>query len=113
MESVDLSRAGRRVRTMAKETNGLKKELGFLSVYALATGATISDGFFFLPGNCLSRSGAGNDPELFHCRTSAHPGYLQHGRAVHRNAESGGHAKSERLDDVSIAIVVGSAHEEI
>jgi APA family basic amino acid/polyamine antiporter len=35
----------------------LKKELGLLSVYALATGATLSSGFFILPGIAFSNAG--------------------------------------------------------
>lgn len=36
---------------------GLKKELGLLSVYALATGATLSSGFFLLPGLAYKEAG--------------------------------------------------------
>lgn len=36
----------------------LKKELGFLSVFALATGATLSAGFFLLPGYAAAQAGA-------------------------------------------------------
>lgn len=32
------------------QTRGLKKELGLFDVYAIATGATLSSGFFLLPG---------------------------------------------------------------
>ena len=42
-------------KTQAKE--GLKKELGLFDVYALATGATLSSGFFLLPG--IAAAGAG------------------------------------------------------
>jgi len=35
----------------------LKKELGLLSVYALATGATLSSGFFLLPGLAFTQAG--------------------------------------------------------
>jgi len=31
----------------------LKKELTLLNVYAIATGTTLSAGFFFAPWNCL------------------------------------------------------------
>ena len=33
---------------------GLKKELGLFSVFALATGTTLSGGFFLLPGVALA-----------------------------------------------------------
>ena len=36
----------------------LKKELGFFSVYALATGATLSAGFFLLPGYAAAQAGS-------------------------------------------------------
>lgn len=36
----------------------LKKELGFVSVFALATGATLSAGFFLLPGYAAAQAGA-------------------------------------------------------
>ncbi len=36
----------------------LKKELGFFSVYALSTGATLSAGFFLLPGIAAQTAGA-------------------------------------------------------
>lgn len=43
---------------MATEENPLlKKELGLLSVYALATGATLSSGFFILPGIAFHAAG--------------------------------------------------------
>jgi L-asparagine transporter-like permease len=35
----------------------LKKELSLLHVYAIATGATIADGFFLLPGMAYSSAG--------------------------------------------------------
>ena len=36
---------------------GLRKELTLLDVYALATGATISAGFFLLPGIAFKQAG--------------------------------------------------------
>ena len=36
---------------------GLKKELGLLDVYAVATGATLSSGFFLLPGLAAAQAG--------------------------------------------------------
>lgn len=39
-------------------SHGLKKQLGLWDVYALATGATLSSGFFLLPG--LAAAGAGS-----------------------------------------------------
>ena len=41
----------------AASKTGLKKELGLLSVYALATGATLSAGFFLLPGMAYEQAG--------------------------------------------------------
>ena len=35
----------------------LKKELGFLNIYAIATGATMSSGFFLLPGLAFVEAG--------------------------------------------------------
>ena len=35
----------------------LKKDLGLFSVYALATGATLSSGFFLLPGIAAAEAG--------------------------------------------------------
>ncbi len=43
--------------TQNKKQKRLKKELGLLDVYAIATGTTLSAGFFLLPG--LAASGAG------------------------------------------------------
>ncbi len=37
---------------------GLQKELGFFSVYALATGSTLSAGFFLLPGIAATKAGS-------------------------------------------------------
>jgi APA family basic amino acid/polyamine antiporter len=37
----------------------LKKELGLLDVYVIATGATLSSGFFLLPGLAAAKSGPG------------------------------------------------------
>jgi len=42
---------------MAKKRKRLKKELSLLSVYALATGATLSSGFFLLPGIAFREAG--------------------------------------------------------
>ena len=39
------------------KTKRMKKELGLLSVYALATGATLSSGFFLLPGIAFREAG--------------------------------------------------------
>ncbi len=41
----------------SKPSKRLKKELGLFDVYAIATGATLSSGFFLLPG--LAAVGAG------------------------------------------------------
>jgi amino acid transporter/mannitol/fructose-specific phosphotransferase system IIA component (Ntr-type) len=41
----------------AATKSGLRKELGLLSVYALATGATLSAGFFLLPGLAFQQAG--------------------------------------------------------
>jgi amino acid transporter/mannitol/fructose-specific phosphotransferase system IIA component (Ntr-type) len=40
------------------ETVGLKKEVGLLGVYAIATGATLSAGFFLLPGLAAQAAGS-------------------------------------------------------
>lgn len=40
-----------------KSKNKLKKELGLFSVYAIATGTTLSAGFFLLPGIAASQAG--------------------------------------------------------
>ena len=37
----------------------MKQELGLFDVYALATGATLSSGFFLLPGIAAATAGAG------------------------------------------------------
>jgi amino acid transporter/mannitol/fructose-specific phosphotransferase system IIA component (Ntr-type) len=42
---------------MAQKVKTLKKELGLGSVYALATGATLSSGFFLLPGLAFESAG--------------------------------------------------------
>ena len=36
----------------------LKRELGLFDVYAIATGATLSSGFFLLPGLAAAQAGA-------------------------------------------------------
>ena len=46
-----------------EEKPRLKKELGLLGVYALATGATLSSGFFILPGIAFSNAG----PAMIFC----------------------------------------------
>ena len=38
--------------------SGLKKEIGLLGVYAIATGATLSAGFFLLPGLAAVEAGS-------------------------------------------------------
>jgi amino acid transporter/mannitol/fructose-specific phosphotransferase system IIA component (Ntr-type) len=52
MDAVDTTRD-----TRASRSQRLEKELGLWDVYALATGATLSSGFFLLPG--LAAAGAG------------------------------------------------------
>jgi amino acid transporter/mannitol/fructose-specific phosphotransferase system IIA component (Ntr-type) len=42
---------------MAEESKDLKKELGFLGVFCVATGAMISSGLFILPGIAFSKAG--------------------------------------------------------
>ncbi len=37
---------------------GMKKELGLFDVFALATGSTLSSGFFLLPGIAASHAGS-------------------------------------------------------
>lgn len=44
--------------TESKQPERLKKELSLLSVYALATGTTLSAGFFLLPGLAVAEAGA-------------------------------------------------------
>ncbi|MDA0841710.1 MAG: amino acid permease [Planctomycetota bacterium] len=41
----------------SKEPVRLKKELGLLGVYAVATGATLGSGFFLLPGLAFKEAG--------------------------------------------------------
>ncbi|MDG5469781.1 amino acid permease [Deltaproteobacteria bacterium IMCC39524] len=43
--------------TMIKQRKRLKKELRLLDVYAIATGATLSAGFFLLPGIAAAEAG--------------------------------------------------------
>ncbi|MDP6125791.1 MAG: amino acid permease, partial [Candidatus Latescibacteria bacterium] len=40
-----------------RRSKPLKKELGLLDVYAIATGATLSAGFFLLPGLAAAQAG--------------------------------------------------------
>jgi len=42
---------------MIKQRKRLKKELRLLDVYAIATGATLSAGFFLLPGIAAAEAG--------------------------------------------------------
>ncbi|MDZ7766770.1 MAG: amino acid permease [Melioribacteraceae bacterium] len=42
----------------AKKSNGLKKELNVIGVFAIAFGTTISGGFFLLPGLAASQAGS-------------------------------------------------------
>ena len=41
----------------SQSANNLKKELGLFDVYTLATGATLSFGFFLLPGIAAATAG--------------------------------------------------------
>ena len=43
---------------MAEPAKKMKKELSLFGVYALATGATLSSGFFLLPGLAAKEAGA-------------------------------------------------------
>ena len=43
---------------MNEKTTKLKQEIGLLGVYAIATGATLSAGFFLLPGLAAEQAGA-------------------------------------------------------
>ena len=43
---------------LLKRSDRLKKELGLFDVYVIATGATLSSGFFLLPGLAAAASGA-------------------------------------------------------
>ncbi|RMF67378.1 MAG: amino acid permease, partial [Calditrichaeota bacterium] len=43
--------------TILSESKRLKKELGLFKIYALATGATLSSGFFLLPGLAAAQAG--------------------------------------------------------
>jgi amino acid transporter/mannitol/fructose-specific phosphotransferase system IIA component (Ntr-type) len=49
--------AKRSASTTGSATGGLKKSLGLLDVYAVATGATLSAGFFLLPGLAAQEAG--------------------------------------------------------
>jgi amino acid transporter len=42
---------------MLEKSNQLKKELSLFNIYALATGATLSSGFFLLPGLAAAQAG--------------------------------------------------------
>ena len=42
---------------MLDQSKRLKKDLGLFKVYALATGATLSSGFFLLPGLAAIQTG--------------------------------------------------------
>ncbi len=42
---------------VCEETNGLRKELGLLSIFCIASGAMISSGLFVLPGLAFSKAG--------------------------------------------------------
>ena len=44
-------------QTMAKKPQRLKKELGLLNVFMIATGTTLSAGFFLLPGIAFESAG--------------------------------------------------------
>lgn len=41
----------------ARKSRKLKKELGLIDVYAIATGTTLSGGFFLLPGLAATVAG--------------------------------------------------------
>ena len=45
------------IHTQSPIIRGLKKELPLLNVYAIATGATFSAGFFLLPGLAAAEAG--------------------------------------------------------
>ena len=62
-------------------TEKLKKELGLLDVFCIATGAMISSGLFILPGMAFAKAGPGV-VFLSSRRAALYPHAFEYGRAV-------------------------------